>query len=345
MALACAVAHAAALVPVPAPPQPTLPVPGLEVNKGQAKAGILFLSRGNGNTNISAQGSSIAVTAQSVLYSPLGATLGLVAGNPNPSLSFSNPLPGLVNSYTGADPHKWVTRIPRYGTADLAGIYPGIDARYSISADGTLTLSLLFGAGIDPKSIQFQIAEAASIVVNPDGSLAAFIRSADPMASRLFHPPPVALQATGSGQVTRSASFAVLSGTSFGLVVQGVDPYLPLQISMQLNSFAPGPSPFVQTSDAAGNTFFAATIADAAGKDPPFPTIGGVGCGNVFEQAVPCTDVATYKYSAAGVLQFITYLAGETRENARFVGLSPGGSLVVAGTTESSDFPVTAAAL
>lgn len=61
----CATANGAALVPVPTL-QPNLPVAGLEHNRGQAKAGILFLSPGNG---------SIAVTAQSVLYSPLGVNL------------------------------------------------------------------------------------------------------------------------------------------------------------------------------------------------------------------------------------------------------------------------------
>jgi hypothetical protein len=87
LALSCADAFAAALVPVPNPSQPTLPVPGLEVNKGQAKAGILFLGRGNGDTG------SIAVTAQAVLYSPVGATLGLVASNPNSAVSFPTPSP------------------------------------------------------------------------------------------------------------------------------------------------------------------------------------------------------------------------------------------------------------
>jgi uncharacterized protein (TIGR03437 family) len=340
LALSCLVANAAALVPVPTPPLPSLPDVGLEANKGQAKPGILFLSRGNGDTG------SVAVTAQAVLYSPLGATLGLVSSNPNPTVSFSNPLPGLVNSYTGADSHNWITGIPRYSTADLASIYPGINARYTISADGILTLTLMLAAGIDTKPIQFQIPEAASITIGADGSLVALIGSTATMAPRLGYLLPMAFQPSGSGQVTRTASFVVLSPTTFAVAVQGVDPSLPLQISMQVASASTVPSRLaVKTSDAAGNTFFATIVADAAGKDAPFPTIGGDGCGNLFEQPQACSDVAIYKYSAAGVLQFITYLAGETNENAGFVGLSPGGSLVVAGTTDSADFPVTASAL
>jgi hypothetical protein len=45
------------------------------MNQGQAKAGILFLCTG--------ATSSLAVTAESVLYSPLGVALNLVASNPN----------------------------------------------------------------------------------------------------------------------------------------------------------------------------------------------------------------------------------------------------------------------
>jgi uncharacterized protein (TIGR03437 family) len=97
--------------------------------------------------------------------------------------------------------------------------------------------------------------------------------------------------------------------------------------------------------DSSGNTFFAATIADAAGKDGPFPTITPEGCGVTTGSPLPCSDVAVYKYSATGVLTFITYLAGQAQESSGFLGIAPDGSLVVAGTTDSVDFPVTAAAL
>ncbi len=56
MALAGAWVRAAALVPVPTTAAPAFPALGLEANKGQAKAGVLFLS-------LSSRG-GIAVTAQ-----------------------------------------------------------------------------------------------------------------------------------------------------------------------------------------------------------------------------------------------------------------------------------------
>jgi hypothetical protein len=138
--LSCAVASAAALVPVPSPGN--LPAVGyLEPNGGQAKPEILFLRRGT---------SSLAVTAQSVLYSPLGVRLNLVASNSNPTVRFTDPLPGVVNVFTGPDPRKWVTGITRYTKANLTGVYPGVDVQYEADTDGQVTIRLLLAAGTDP---------------------------------------------------------------------------------------------------------------------------------------------------------------------------------------------------
>jgi hypothetical protein len=116
-------------------------------------------------------------------------------------------------------------------------------------------------------------------------------------------PTPMAFQITIPGQVNLSASFAIRSATNFGLVIQGVDPILPLHVSMRVGGLYLGmafSSSRQTSSDAAGNTVVAATVADAAGKDAPFPELAGVGCGHTAACSIPCSDVAIYKYSAAG---------------------------------------------
>lgn len=346
-ALSCAAVSAAALVTVPTV-QPSLPAAGLEMNKGQAKAGILFLCP---------CGTTMAVSSQSVSYSPLNAALTLVASNPNPAVSFSDPLPGQANSYGGANRQNWVTGIPRYGAATLAAIYPKINAQYTVSANGVLTLNLLLQPGANPSAIVFQIPQAVSMAVNADGSLSMSfgtqLPGQPPFYPIMTYAPPIAFQTAGSGQVSRGVSYAVEAANQFGFTVQGLDSTEPLQMSMQLNSVGGEYGPAVtgpgtqQTRDAAGNTYFAVQIPDAAGKDAPFPSIGNVGCGTVAAFSLlpySCSDVAVYKYSASGVLDFVTYLAGRTNEIAGFVGLAPDGAVVVAGTTDSSDFPVTGTA-
>jgi hypothetical protein len=243
-AFSCAIGSAAALVPVPGL-RPSLPVAGLEPNGGQAQTEILFLSRGS---------SSLAVTAQSVLYSPLGVRLVFLASNPNPAVRFSDPLPGIMNSFTGGSSQKWVTGFSRYSTAHLGAIYPGIDAQYVMGADGQLTLQLLLSVDIDPQPVGLEIPKAVAIGLNPEGALAA--RSGpsrfDP---QLVYAPPVAFQDGASGRGSRSARYSVQSATRFGLEIEGLDRTLPLRIEMKLGESASvpgtGPSPIV---DGGGNT-------------------------------------------------------------------------------------------
>jgi uncharacterized protein (TIGR03437 family) len=331
------VASAAALVPIAGPKLSSLSVAGLEANRGQGRPEILFLSRG--------LNSSVAVTAQSILLSLHGARLDLLASNPNPTVRFTDPLPGVVNSFTGADARKWVTGIPRFATAQLSGVYPGIDVQYTMAADGQLTLALLCSPGTDPKLAVFEIGKAVSITRGTLGEL--FVRlgpsKIDPV---LYYATPLAFQETASGRAARNVSFEVQSATRFGFQVEGYDSSLPLRIEMKQFGAVAGPDPAQsrQTVDAAGNTFFAATIADAAGKDAPFPASGWAGCGLSIGWPIPCSDVAVYKYSKAGELVYISYLAGSNRETPSFLGTAPDGALILAGDTDSVDFPVTPAA-
>jgi uncharacterized protein (TIGR03437 family) len=339
LAFSCIAANAAALVPVPKMPQPSFPVAGLEVNQGQANAGILFLSPTSAG--------SIGVTAQSVLFSPLGATLNFVASNPNPSVSFSDPLSGLANSYTGADPAKWFTGIPRYATATLTTIYPGIDAQYVVNTTGVF-LNVMLAAGANLNAVQFAIPQATSIGAGSDGLTAIFGADRD-VAPELIFSAPAASQTGPFGQMNRNASFIVQSTTGFALAVEGIDPTLPLQIAIQLSAPPYAAPPYVadstqQAADAAGNTYYVIPVADAAGRAAPFPTLGSPACGTEIATPIPCTDVAVYKYSAAGTLEFITYLAGAVNDTPSFLGLTPDGQVAVAGTTDSADFPVTAGA-
>lgn len=286
----------------------------------------------------------MAVMAQSVLFSPLGAQQNFVASNPNPTVALSDPLPGVANYFTGADSSKWVTGVHRYSTARLSGIYAGIDAEYLMSGSGQLTLRLILQAGTDPKAVVFQIPTAMSISGDPSGGVTVYLgfRTDGPF---LPYPAPVATEQTAAGQVSISANFQILSTTQFGLQVSGQTGAGPLQIDIQLiGTFAAVSQPQYAV-DAAGNTFAVASVADAAGKDDPFPSDPWVGCGILVSNVMACFDVAVYKFSKAGDLVFVSYLAGRTEDLVTFLGLASDGAVVVTGTTDSSDFPVTAGAL
>lgn len=330
--LCCGIAGAAALVRLPNP-NDLLPVADLEVNRGQAKPEVLFLSRAN----------RVAVTARSIILYPFGVRQEFVSGNPNPTVQFLDPLPGVVNSFTGPDTGKWLTNIPRHASAQLSEVYPGIEARYVVERGGKLTLKLLLRPGADPNLIAFDLANTSSRMLSPDGSLSVRL---GPLRTDQFmaYPAPVAFQPTPLRRFNRSVRFDLRSGTQFGFRVEGVDARLPLQIELKIES----PENYIpqgsrHTSDEAGNRFIVATIPDAAGNEAPFPEFPGEGCSKEFAP-IACTDVAIYKFSAAGELVFATYLEGATRERATFLQIATDGSVMVTGNTDSSNFPVTAAA-
>jgi hypothetical protein len=221
----------------------------------------------------------------------------------------------------------------------------GIDAQYTVDSSGILTLNLLLAPGADLNAVQFSIPQASSISTSSNGALTAKFGFSY-IAPTLVFQAPLASQTGPSGQLSRSASFTVQSATSFGLLVEALDSTLPLQIAFQLNAVPYTALPYVAGSsqhavDAAGDVYYVTLVADVAGKAPAFPALSGVGCGLVIDTPVPCTDAAIYKYSAAGTLQFITYLEGGVNETPGFLGLNPDGKVAVAGTTDSSDFPVT----
>ena len=80
---------------------------------------------------------------------------------------FIDPLPGVVNDFTGPEPAAWITVFPRFAAVELIGVYPGIDARYEVETDGMLKLKFLARPERDPQSVIFEIAEAVSHLAYP----------------------------------------------------------------------------------------------------------------------------------------------------------------------------------
>ncbi|MEP7365154.1 MAG: hypothetical protein ABI972_18025 [Acidobacteriota bacterium] len=331
-ALGCQIVFAAALVPYPSGQTP-VGVAGLEANRGQAKADVLFVARA---------GANVAVRAQSIEFSPYGVRQEFVGGHVGGVATFSGQLPGLVNSYAGADAQKWVTGIPRYAIARVAGVYDGVDAVYTVDASGQLALRMLLAAGVDPQVAGFEIKQAATATLTTAGDLLMRLGPNFRIDPALVYPAPKAAQAG----VERTARYEVRSTMQWGVQVDGWDRTVPLEIEMKLGTAGLlSPAAAKRFAGADGSTYAVGTVGDAAGKDAPFPQNQWAGCGVSIGSPISCSDVAVYKFTGAGELSYVTYLSGRTSEVVAFARLAPDGSLIVAGATNSSDFPVSAGAL
>ncbi|MEO8025272.1 MAG: hypothetical protein ABI823_02305 [Bryobacteraceae bacterium] len=324
--LAARTVWGAALVPLPSP-NVGLPLAGIEANQGQVRAEVLFLTRG---------AFQAAVSAQSISFAPVGVTQVFVAGNPNPSVRYSDPLPGVANSFTGSDAGKWVRGVRRYATARLVDVYPGIDVEYHLGTGGQLTMRLFLRAGADLSKFVFDVPEALSPSIS-DGSLR-FRIGPTKFDPTFGYAAPVAFFDSGSGADVR---FEIQSPTRFGLRAEGST--LPARIDIAIggagNSAAPQIHPITDTN---GNFFAVVPISDTAGKDAPFADVPPGACRIFIGSRIACTDVAIYKLTPAGDLIWVSYLAGRTNEAATFLGMGANGNLVVTGGTNSDDFPVTA---
>jgi uncharacterized protein (TIGR03437 family) len=222
----------------------------------------------------------------------------------------------------------------------LSEIYPGIDATYRSDPNGPLTLNLTVRPGADLSAVVFEIAKAVSIQMTADGLLQARLGSSRLDPSMLY----VAPTAFQEGRARR-ASYVVLSTKRFGLQIDDRDDSLPLRVEMSLGGAPVVPSKVNHVFDRDGNTFVAVTVADAAGKDAPFAADQVEACGRNIAFPVACTDAVVYKISKSGDVVFMSFLSGRTREAATFIGIGPDGAPTITGTTDSADFPVSAAAL
>ncbi|MCW5983207.1 MAG: hypothetical protein KIT09_34270 [Bryobacteraceae bacterium] len=327
MPVVCSLAWGAAFEPVPGAPAP--PLAGLEPTHGQAATGgVLALTR-----------DGIGIAGNAILYSIHGVALRFTAGNSDPPVSFIDPLPGLVNSFTTADTRNWAAGYRRYETAHFTGVWQGVDARYTTSTAG-LTLTLLFRPGVDPAVAQFELTNSLTLDLLNDGSLRAGLGYSRIDPALVFGAPD-AWQTSGNTRIARRARFDVQGTGRISLRVDAPDAGHPLAIEFRL-PFPDMVTPAEQTRtfvrDTAGNVFAADILADAPGREA---ASGQGACGSLIGRPVACSDVVLYKYRPDGQLAFVTYLSGGRREAARFVGLSPGGTVVVAGSTESPDFPAT----
>src|SRR5262249_12598666 len=104
-----------------------------EPNRGQAPAGIDFVSRGDAySVYMNAEGLTVgppiepAETAPAGGHIPKGVTLRFLGSNRSTKLDATDIQPGVSNYIVGSDSQKWMTDIPNYGKVEYKNLYDGI---------------------------------------------------------------------------------------------------------------------------------------------------------------------------------------------------------------------------
>ena len=252
-----------------------------------------------------------------------------------------NLLPGVSNYFLGDDPRAWRTGVPHYARVRYVEVYPGIDLVY-YSADGELEYDFLLAPGADAARIRMSYDGAHAMHVDESGDLRIAIDGGE-----VVHRKPLTYQMVDGARRVVDSAFRILheAGREFVSFSLGdYDARLPLTIDPVL-SYA--------TYLGGGDDVEAITamVVDAAGaayiagqtNSVDFPVTAGVV--QPARAGSNGTDAFVAKLNPAGTaFEYVTYLGGAGQEDSFNLRVDAGGNAYVAGSTTSSNFPVTAGA-
>ena len=308
-----------------------------ERNEGQAPRQYRFLSRHGGiEALFSADGIDFMVPGESQEVRRLEMR-PMPAAN-DTSVEAEEPLTGRANYLRGQQADKWITAVPTFGQLRYTGMFPGIDLLFHGDASGhQLEHDFVVAPGANPMSIRFVVRHADAVSLAVNGDLVIEVAG----GKLLFHR-PLAYQDSHKGRELVEAAFHVSSKSVVSFAIGKYDHARSLTIDPVLDfaTYLDGSSGRDTirsiTSDANGNVY---VTGSTSSTDFPIanafqPECGG--CGSI----APKSDVFIAKFDPTGhTLIYSTYLGGSDVDEGHSIAVDGNGNVVVAGTTQSTDFP------
>lgn len=308
-----------------------------EENAGQFREGAAFVSRGRDHV--------LAIEAAQT-------TLSLRAGDKRHSLVMSvanacedarphgeDRYSGIVNYIHGNEPAHWFTGVRSYRKVRYDAIYPGVDLQFH-GSEQELEYDFTVAPGARADVIALDFSGMDDLHIDDGGDLVLNVAGRE-----ISQRKPVAYQKSADGTRTPvNVSFAMRGKNRVGFTLGSYDRSRELVIDPVLVYSTP-----VVTSeitrvavDSNGNIFLTGRFF----FDEDISTTPGA-AQNVHNGGLIFlnSDVYVIKLTPdANDFQFITYLGGTDYDEPFGLGVTSGGDVVVAGSTASFDFPVTAGA-
>ncbi len=291
-------------------------------NVGQTDAPARFEVRGvSGTLTFAPQeivltlpGTQDAPNAETISNVDQTLRLRFVGANPVPVLEGGSSLPGEANYYLGGDSAQWYTNLPTYADISYRQLYPGIDLRYE-GTDGQLKSTFIVAPGANPTRIRWQYSEAEAVTLDNAGNLQIGL----PGEAHVVEQAPVAWQEIDGRRVPISVAYAIAGDGSVGFALGSYDTAAPLTIDPTIvyeTIIGGATSGYDIAVDGAGNAYIIARVYDTN------------------------NDVMVAKLSADGTLLYTTFLRGSKGDFGGGIALDDSGSVYIAGSTDSADFPI-----
>jgi len=319
-----------------------------EVNSGQTDPRVRFLARGAGYTLfLTPAEATLALAAPFPTRVPASAgsttpttraqaavlRLRLDGANPRARVAGQDRLPGVSNYLSGRDPRRWQTGVHAYARVTYHNVLPGIDQVY-YSWGGRLEYDFVLTPGADPRSIRMTVDGAGRPRLDARGGLEFQLPGGILREAR-----PVAYQQDGRVRQAVSARY-VISGQGVSVGVGGYDRSRALTIDPALAyaTYLGGSG----TDDGSGIAVDSAGDAYVTGttSSTDFPTQGPEQGSN---RGVDTVFVSKLNPTGSALL-YSTYLGGSGGDAGYAVAVDGAGDAYVTGSTNSTDFPVTAGA-
>ncbi|NNK81473.1 MAG: hypothetical protein HKO93_08230 [Flavobacteriales bacterium] len=322
----------------------TSPSPYFEENKGQLADEVLFQGR-IGDTEIRFLEDGVSYARTRPIINGEDTLVECAVWN----MDFISPSRFNVHAarkhttqvnYLKADANgDMIGSVARYAEILYTEIYPHIDLRYYFEKDGQLKYDLILKPGFDLDKVAFNYQGVEQIGVDSSGNL----NVSTPFGGYIDKA-PFSFQNEVRGQTVIDISYKLLGDRRFGFSLNGdYDRSKPIILD-------PGAliwGTYVQSStsgefyenidiDSSGNV-----ILGGGSLSTNYPTTPGV-----YQLSnAGSRDATVTKISADGTtVLWATYFGGSASDNISDIFLMPTGEIIFAGTTNSTDLPVTASA-
>jgi len=307
-------------------------------NRGQWDEDVLFMAR-RSNTCAAFSSRSVFLTRERRDRNRLrGVTVRLTFedSSDRTRLVGVDPLPGVSNFFIGNDRSRWKIDVPGYRQVHYQGLYDGVAIRFR-EQDGKLEYDVELAPGADPGRVVIACEGSRSLTLDDSGTL--LIHTA---VGTLRQRPPTTWQVLSSGKRKPIlCRYRILSKHRYGFTVPAHEPALALVIDPGLEwSTYLGGSRYEFATDVAVDANSVVTLCGQT-QSSNFP----IRTGSYDTRLSGNADAFVTRLNAAGsALLFSTYLGGSGIEYARAIAVSTTGEIVVAGHTDSSNFPTTSGA-
>ena len=247
-------------------------------------------------------------------------------------------LPTYNNYFKGADQNKWAGNCRIYQAVTYPNVYPHIDVRY-YSESGNLKYDLIVHPGGNVNAIAMRYDGVDKVQLNnKELQIGTSVGSVKELFPYSYQVKEGKRETVGCKYVVRDnvVRFSVDSYSPDATIV--IDPTL---IFSTFTGSAVDNWGYTATPGPDGS-FFAGGIAFGAGYPVSTGAFDTIFNGGINEDNTGVYDIAIIKFSASGSQRlYATYLGGQTgNEQPHSMICDPQGNLVVAGRSNSSDYPL-----